>query len=234
MSERILVINPNSTEAVTEQMSAALEAFRFSGGPQLICTTLHSGPPGIETQAHVDGASANLIAWFDEEPERKRADAVVIACFSDPGLIALRERLTMPIFGMGTSAYLCAAALGDRFGVISILAGAIPRHRRAVRALGLEDRLAADLAIDLGVVELSNEDATWKRLAAVGRQLRDAHRVDVVIMGCAGMARYRARLAALLGITVIDPTQAAAGMAISAVLARRGASAAERKAAQTV
>jgi len=231
MSERILFINPNSTEAVTEQMSAALEAFRFSGGPQLVCATLHSGPPGIETQTQVDGATANLIAWFDEEPERKRADAVVLACFSDPGLVALRERLTMPIFGIGTAAYLCAAARGDRFGVISILAGSIPRHRRAVRSLGLEHRLAADLAIDLGVVELSNEDASWKRLTAVGQQLRDTHGADVVILGCTGMARYRARLEALLGITVIDPAQAAAGMAISAVLARRGANAAKRKAA---
>jgi allantoin racemase len=231
MSERILVINPNSTEAVTEHMSAALEAFRFAGGPQVICATLRSGPPGIETQAHVDGATANLIEWFDEEPERKRADAVVIGCFSDPGLVALRERLTMPIFGMGTSGYLSAAARGDRFGVISVVSGAIPRHLRAIRALGLQHRLAADLAVDLSVVELSNEEATWKRLAAVGQQLRDAHAADVVLLGCAGMARYRARLEALLGLPVIDPTQAAAGMAISAVLARRGASAANRKAA---
>lgn len=231
MSERILVINPNSTEAVTEHMSVALEVFRFAGGPQLLCATLRSGPPGIETQAHVDGATANLIEWFDGEPERKRADAVVIGCFSDPGLVALRERLTMPIFGMGTSGYLSAAARGDRFGVISVVSGAIPRHLRAIRTLGLEHRLAADLAVDLSVVELSNEEATWKRLAAVGQQLRDVHAADVVLLGCAGMARYRARLEALLGLPVIDPTQAAAGMAISAVLARRGASAVKRKAA---
>jgi Asp/Glu/hydantoin racemase len=36
-------------------------------------------------------------------------------------------------------------------------------------------------------------------------------------MGCAGMARHRRPLEEALGIPVIDPTQAATGMAISAV-----------------
>jgi Asp/Glu/hydantoin racemase len=231
MSERILIINPNSTEAVTEHMSAALDAFRFPGGPQLICETLRSGPPGIETQAHVDGATANLIAWFDEEPERIRADAVVIGCFSDPGVAALRERLAMPIFGMGASSYLTAAAMANSFGVISVVSGSIARHLRAIGALGLGERLAADIAVDLSVVELSNEALTWDRMVAVGQKLRDEHGADVVILGCAGMARYRTRLEATLGLTVIDPTQAATGMAMNAVLARRGAAVADRKAA---
>ena len=231
MTERILIINPNSTQEITDHMSAALEAFRFPGGPQLVCETLRSGPPGIETQAHVDAATANLIEWFEQAPERKRADAVVIGCFSDPGVVALRERLTMPIFGMGASSYLTAAALGDRFGVISVVSAAVRRHKRAIRALGLTDQLAGDLAIDLSVVELSNEDAAWKRLVAVGQKLRDDCGAAVVILGCAGMARYRSRLEQNLGVAVIEPTQAATGMALTAVLARRGAAAANRRAA---
>jgi len=83
----------------------------------------------------------------------------------------------------------------------------------------------------MGVVELSNEELAWTRLSAVGQKLRDDCGADVVILGCSGMARYRARLEVRLGVTVIDPTQAAAGMAISAVLARRGAAAQKRRAA---
>src|SRR5262249_23301295 len=185
MSERILILNPNSTQEITDHMSAALDEFRFEGGPQLICETLRSGPPGIETQAHVDAATANLIEWFEQMPERKRADAVVIGCFSDPGVAALRERLTMPIFGMGASSYLTAAVLGERIGVISVVSEAIPRHKRTVRALGLLDQLAGDIAVDMSVVELLNEAATWKRLAAVGQKLCEDCGADVVILGCA-------------------------------------------------
>jgi allantoin racemase len=45
--------------------------------------------------------------------------------------------------------------------------------------------------------------------------LTETHGADVLVMGCAGMARYRAALEETLGVPVIDPTQAAVGMAIS-------------------
>jgi Asp/Glu/hydantoin racemase len=50
-----------------------------------------------------------------------------------------------------------------------------------------------------------------------GRKLRDDYRADVVILGCAGMARFRSPLEADLGRPVIDPTQAAVTLAIGAV-----------------
>jgi Asp/Glu/hydantoin racemase len=54
-------------------------------------------------------------------------------------------------------------------------------------------------------------------MTEVGQQLRDEDGADVLVMGCAGMARYRAELESGLGIPVVDPTQAAVGMAITAV-----------------
>ena len=231
MNERILVVNPNSTQSITDHMSKAADAFRLPGGPEIVCETLKSGTPGIETQAHVDAATAHLIAWFDEMPERKRAAAMVVGCFSDPGLIALRQTLPMPVFGMGESSYLTAAAMGERFGIIAVVSAAIGRHKRALRMLGLEHKLADDIAVDLPVIELEREDVAWARMSAVGRQLRDECGANVVVMGCSGMARYRQRLEDLLRIPVIDPMQAATGMALTAVLSRRAARVADRAAA---
>ena len=51
----------------------------------------------------------------------------------------------------------------------------------------------------------------------VGKELRDEDGADVVVMGCAGMARHRQPLEAALGVPVIDPTQAAVAMAIGTV-----------------
>ena len=86
------------------------------------------------------------------------------------------------------------------------------------RELGLENRLAGDRAIDLGVTQLANEDRTYRRLVSVGKQLRDDDGADVLVMGCAGMARYRDRLEEVVGLPVIEPTQAAVTLAIGAVL----------------
>lgn len=106
----------------------------------------------------------------------------------------------------------------------------ISLHRRAQRALGLDHKLAGELAIDRSVAELSREELVWKRLSAVGKKLRDEHGAGVLILGCAGMARYRARLEDQLGIPVVDPTQAAVGMAMGVLLARRAAIADKRAA----
>ena len=82
----------------------------------------------------------------------------------------------------------------------------------------MEKRLAGDLAIGLGVAELSDEKKTFRRLLEVGRKLRDNCESSVLILGCAGMARYRHGLQESLGIPVVDPSQAAVSMAVSAVL----------------
>ncbi|MFN0160731.1 MAG: aspartate/glutamate racemase family protein [Burkholderiales bacterium] len=229
--ETIFVINPNSTVAVTEHISLALDPYRVPGGPTIICETLASGPPGIETQAHVDGISEKLLAYFEAHPRHAAADAVVLACFSDPGFHALREVLATPVFGSAECAYLTASAMTDRFGVISILSRSVPRHKRQVRLMGLLHKLAEDLPIEIGVVGLANEDATMARMREVGRTLRDTHGAKVIIMGCAGMARYRRRLEEDLGLPVIDPTQAAVTMALGALLARRAGADAARLAA---
>jgi Asp/Glu/hydantoin racemase len=50
----------------------------------------------------------------------------------------------------------------------------------------------------------------------VGKKLRE-HGADVVVMGCAGMARYRDGLQQELGVPVVEPTQAAVTMAIGRV-----------------
>jgi Asp/Glu/hydantoin racemase len=101
--------------------------------------------------------------------------------------------------------------------VIAILQQSIPRHLRYVGALGVADRLAAELPVGLKVVELSDEKKTFGRMVAVGKSLREQHGADVVIMGCAGMARYRKPLQDEIGLPVVEPTQAAVAMAIGRV-----------------
>ena len=213
MSTRIVVINPNSSREVTAAMSEALETLRFSGGPVIDCITLDDGPPGVETDRHVAEVAGLVVCAV----ERECASAFVIACFSDPGLHAAREASAAPVFGIGQSAYATALATGERFGVISILSGALARHRRHVATLGLTERFAGDIAIDLGVTELSKEDLVLDRMTGAGTALKCDHDADVVIMGCAGMARYHGALEDRLGIPVIEPTRAATTIALNAV-----------------
>jgi len=215
MAERILVINPNSTEAVTRGIDEAVEPLRIPGGPAIECVTLEEGPPGIETQQHVDGVVAPLLKLVRERESQYAA--FVIACYSDPGLHSIREATKKPVLGISECGILTALTLGQKFGVIAILRQSIARHLRYVGALGVTERLAAELPVDIPVVELSNEKKTFGRMVEVGKALRHLHGADVVVMGCAGMARYRKPLQDEIGIPVVEPTQAAVSMAIGRV-----------------
>jgi Asp/Glu/hydantoin racemase len=153
MPDRILVINPNSTDAVTRAIDDAMAPLRITGGPGIACMTLREGPPGVESQSDADAVIAPLCrAIRGAEPETA---AFVIACFSDPGLFSARETTAKPVLGIAECGILTALTLGDRFGVISILARSVPRHLRYIAAMGVGQRLAGDLPIGLGVTELA-------------------------------------------------------------------------------
>src|SRR5688572_10749706 len=213
--DRILVINPNSTEECTRGIDEACAPLRMQGGPGIDCLTLKEGPPGVETQQHVDGVVAPMLKLVLRK--EKEYAAFVIACYSDPGLHSVREATKKPVLGISECAILTALTLGQKFGVIAILKQSIPRHLRYVGALGVSDRMAGELPIGLPVVELSDEKKTFGRMVEAGRALRDTHAANVVIMGCAGMARYRKPLQDEIGVPVVEPTQAAVMMAIGRV-----------------
>ena len=127
MPAPIVVINPNSTQAVTDGMHEAVDSLRRPGGPAIECVTMESGPPGVETQ--MDAESVVLPICDYVHGRNDDASAFVIGCYSDPGLHAAREIARVPVFGIAESAMATALTRGDRFGVISILPGIGPSPR---------------------------------------------------------------------------------------------------------
>ena len=211
--QRILVINPNSNEAVTQGLCDALTGFANPAGPVIVCHTLADGPFGVETQEHVESVALPLRRLIEADTE---SAAFVIACYSDPGLHVCREGTTQPVFGIAECGILTALARADSFGVIAIKSRSIPRHIRYMRQMGLIDRLVSERALEMSVAETASGEGTLARMIEVGGLLK-ADGARSIVMGCAGMARHRQPLEAALGIPVIDPTQAAVAMAIGAV-----------------
>ena len=214
---RILVINPNSNEAVTEGMAQELRVFNFPDGPEIVCVSLTQGPSGIESQADVESVTLPLRNMVSE---RQDMDAFVIACYSDPGLQVCREATAKPVFGIQECGVLAAMAQGDRFGVIALQERSIRRHLRYLRQMGVMERLARERAANLSVEECASGMKTFEQLCAVAEQLRDDDQADTIILGCAGMASHRSDLESRTGIPVIDPVQAAVSMAMHTVLSK--------------
>lgn len=214
---RILTINPNSSSAVTAAIDRALDPLRLPHGPALDVVDLPNGPPGIATQRDADSVIMPLVALV----ERDDADAFVIACFSDPGLHAVREAAAgRPVIGIAEAAILRALTLGERFGIIALSAGSVKRQQRMVRQMGLDSRYAGSCPVAATALETTGA-AIRDRLVDAARTLVRSHGADAVILGCAGMADHRPAIQAAIAHPVIEPSQQAVAAAIAALLLQR-------------
>jgi allantoin racemase len=217
MAERILLINPNSSVSCTEGIATAVAPFAAPGLPRLDVTRLVEGPPAIVTWRDWYGVAEPLCRMV----EREKADAYILACVSDPGLEAVRTATAAPVFGPLRCAVAAAMMRGERFGIIAFTDKSKPRQRRALQSMGVEDRLAGVIPLNLDMEVLTDPVAPRARLAEAAKELV-AMGAEAVILGCAGMAGHRDFAEESCGVPVIEPCQAAVTQAILAVVAARG------------
>ena len=209
---RILVVNPNSSIACSSGISTALDPFRLPGGPTFDVMTLREGPPAIYDWRDWHGVVDPLCRLVEREP----ADAYVIACASDPGIEAVRAITPQPVFGVFRCAVAAAVARSERFGVVAIVDASKARHLAALRAMGLESRLAAEVALNVTMDTLLAPDAARARLIDAARACAAAG-AGAIILGCTGMAHHRFAVEDTVGAPVIEPCQAAAGIVTAAL-----------------
>ena len=209
---RILAINPNSNESVTEGLRESLQEFNSSA--DIECCTLEEGPFGIETGEDIANVIPLVLQKISKSPE---FDVYVIACYSDPGLAECNEMFSKPVFGLQRSAIEKAISIGDKFGVLALSEQSIERHLAYMRGLGLDGQLAGELPLDISVDEAANDAGSFGKIISQGRRLIDESGADVLILGCAGMASHRKPSEKVLQVPVIEPAQAAVSIAIEAL-----------------
>jgi len=202
--KKILVINPNSNDAVTEGLAECLTPLQIEGQVEIECMTLAEGPFGIESM--LDSESV-VMPVRRVVMEREDADALC------------REATNKPVFGIQESGLFCALQRGARVGVVALGPKSIARHLPYIRALGVESRLAAERPLMLSVAQ-SEEEAAFPRIKEVAQTLVEQDMADTILMGCAGLARHCEELESSLGVPVTEPTQAAVTQALGAVLLR--------------
>lgn len=209
---RILVINPNRSAACGAGIAAAVAPFRRPGGPALDVVSLPGGPEAIYSWRDWHAAVEPVCRRIEQDS----ADAYVIACASDPGIEAARAVTTRPVFGVFRCAVAAAVARAGRFGVIAIVEASKARHLAALRAMGLEGRLAAEVALNVGMDTLLDPEAARAALIAAARDCGRAG-AETIILGCTGMAHHREAVEAAAKLPVTEPCQAGVALALLAL-----------------
>ena len=199
---RLLIVNANTSEHVTEMMcEAALEL----PVPDLMVRGLtpETGPAIIMSRFENDIAARGLIELA--VTHAGEADAILTGVSYDTGLKALRELLSIPVVGMTHSALLAASAVGDRIGLVGLGPRTEPLYRDVVAAHGFADRIAAWRMVELpAAFEPGDRTAVDRHLAGVATEFAIAERLDVVVLLGAVMAGAATRLRDHVPVPVLD------------------------------
>ena len=139
--------------------------------------------------------------------EQEGYDAIVIYCFSDVGIDAVRENVRIPVIGPGETSLCAASLLCSRFVVITTESANIPRtYRRLMRNGIAREKMTSVRALDIPIGELrADPGATARYLKQVCEKAVREEQADGVILGCLGMAGYGEMLEKELPVKVIDP-----------------------------
>jgi allantoin racemase len=213
---RILVVNPNTTQSMTDKAAEAARSVA-GRGTEIIPATARMGPASIE--GHYDGALA-LPGLLSQIAVAEGIDAAVIACFDDTGLDAARSLAGFPVLGLCESALVTAGFLAQRFTVVTTLERSRVLLENLVRRYGFGAR-ARVRAADIPVLEL--EDIASGALGKLRGQIELALAQDgaeAIILGCAGMADLAHKLQQEYGVPVVDGVSAAVKQA-EALVAQR-------------
>jgi Asp/Glu/hydantoin racemase len=196
---RLLLINPNTSQTVTERVARAARALAGPGATIVAATGAFGSPYIASRAASVVGAHAalDLARRLVGPSNPDRFDALLVACFGEPGIEALREELAIPVLGMAESSFAAALRHGPRFAVVTGGAAWIPMLRDFAAVRGLSDALVSvrTLPVDGGAIA-ENPDAALPALAQAARLAR-ADGADSVILGGAGLVGLAGRLPAL-------------------------------------
>jgi allantoin racemase len=197
--KRCLVINPNTTAAVTDKVLAACRqaqpSLRWDGATARFGAAYIADEASYATAGHA--ALDALDAFHDGH------DAVLLACFGDPGLLALRERTRVPVLGLAQSSFEAAAQRG-RFAVVTGGHAWAPMLDRFARAHRLDAKLVGIHTIDWTGAQIAADPAgALDALVAAARHGIDAH-ADAILLGGAGLTGLAPSLQPRLAVPVLD------------------------------
>lgn len=209
----IVLINPNSTIAMTEAMQRT--AGRTLPGVEVQAWTSHDGPPSIQGAEDGDAAVPPMLELVQKASDQG-ASAIIIGCFDDTGLYEARDIAACPVIGIGQAAYHVAACAGGRFSVVTTLAVSVPILESNIVTYGLSPHLSRVRASDVPVLELESDPkaANAKVIAEIKRaEAEDG--VQAIALGCAGMAGLLAAAQAETDLLLVDGVRASLHMAAS-------------------
>src|ERR1700730_1515026 len=203
---RILMINPNTSAAVTEIIAARM---REIVGPDVTILPV-TGRFGARYIASRAAAAIAGHAALDALAEHVAdCDVVYLACFGAPGLAALKEVSPVPVVGMAEASVQAACGLGSRFAIVTGGAAWAPMLKELVVGFGLSDRLAAIRTIEQSGGEIARDpDFALDSIVAACNACAIHDGAESIILGGPGLGGLAGGVPVAVHVPVICSVEA--------------------------
>ncbi|CAM5778951.1 aspartate/glutamate racemase family protein [Castellaniella caeni] len=208
---RILVVNVNTTPSMTEGIVASARA-AAAPGTEIVGLTPRFGADSCEGNVESYLAALGVLDQVLKYPEPY--DAVIQAGFGEHGREGLQEALDVPVVDITEAAAITAGLLGHKFGIVTSLDRTVPLIEDRLLLAGLDRRCSAIVASGLSVLELEQDHArTVAAIVAKAKEIVEQRGVEVICLGCGGMAGLDEAVSEATGAPVVDGVAAAVALA---------------------
>jgi len=213
---RILVLNPNTSELITERLASAA---RKAAAPDTVIVplTAQRGVPYIATRAEAQIGGAIALEMLAEH--HRDVDAAIIAAFGDPGLFGARELFDLPVVGLAEASMLTACMLGRRFAIVTFARALGPWYEDCVDMHGRGGRCAGVRMLDESFVSVSDvQEENEDLLVKLANRAVTEDGADVIILGGAPLAGLADKVKDRIPVPVVDQMAAAVKQAEALVV----------------
>ena len=212
---RILVVNVNTTESITDTIAQQARAVA-SPGTEIVGLTPYFGAESVE--GNFESYLAAIAVMDRVMAYDQPFDAVIQAGYGEHGREGLQELLNVPVVDITEAAASTAMFLGHAYSVVTTLDRTVPLIEDRLKLAGLYQRCDSVRASGMAVLEL--EEDPLGAMEAIVRQAELAIRDDkaeVICLGCGGMAGLDEQIRQRTGVPVVDGVTAAVMVAESLV-----------------
>ena len=210
---KILIINPNSSEIVSEVIMRSARK-RARPNTDLILLTNPFGTKFIDCAFGEYMSTHSYMKACLEKIKELTPNAVVLAGFGNFGNYALKEVLGIPVVSISEATMAIACLLGHKFSMITVLNQFIPYQEDLVKLYGFKDKCASCRSININVEKAACErERTLAELKEEVLKVVKEDNAEVIILACAGLCGYEDELSAMIGLPVLDPVVVAVKVA---------------------
>jgi len=203
---KVILINPNSTEAMTlssvETAQKTAPEINFEGW------TSFDGPPSIQGEEDGNHAIKPMLELV-KKANKQKPSAIIIGCFDDTGLEQAREISLCPVLGIGESSFLLSYLFSGETAVITTVHEAVPIIKKNIKNAGYSTLISEVIAADVEVLDLEfSPTQSAVKFAQASKALNGS--TQNIILGCAGAVKIKDEFETITGYKSFDGVTSAA------------------------